>query len=278
MRKRLFLAGANRGGREFSRCYDLGRFITPSQVIIADPKPGRANRLADYWQNQGVDAIGYTQFCEELIKNIPEDTVGMLSIDTVYPMVKVLEERTDLPFQWQIIGRSAGSYGMVLGFCGTVTKQDQDTRAASTLLLANLTPFSTTVSSQNITEDILNASAMQYTRSALSLHSAECISSLLNEDEDTPTSKLNLFFADRYFPLVVRKGVVEPFKEIKKRALEVEDPRIDEAGFAVAIVLINQIEVFIVERYRIGRVVSFHTTFGIAPRLNPQFEPAVVTD
>jgi hypothetical protein len=277
MRKRLFLAGANRGGREFSRSYNLDRFSIPSQVIIADPKPERANRLANYWQNQGVDAIGYTLFCEELIKDIPEDTVGMLSIDTIYPMVNIIEKRTDLSLQWQIIGRSAGRYGVVLGFCGTITKGDNDTRSASTLILANLTPFSTTVSSQNISEDILNASAIQFTRRAVSTHSAECISSLMNDN--TLRSKLYLFFSDTRFPLIVRKGVVEPFKETKKRALEVEDPRIDEAGFAVAVVLINRIEIFIIERQsRIGRVVSFHTTFGIAPRLSPQFEPAIVTD
>ena len=75
--------------------------------------------------------------------------------------------------------------------------------------------------------------------------------------------RLRLSFGTQHFPLVVVKGEIEPFRQIERRALEVEGARTDESkDFAVAVVLANQVDVFVIEKHRKGRGVKFYTTFG----------------
>lgn len=261
----LFQAGANRGGREFVYSYG-SKLPQPSRVLVADPKGDRAATLAERWRSRGIDALAYPDFCEEVLMDIPEDSVAMLTVDSVRPMVDVIERRPDLPIQWQLVGRGAGRDAPVLGFSGTIVSGDSDAQSSSTLLLDNLSPYASTVSSRHITGDILNARATSFTRRVLSEHSARQISLLDHEPEDMPGGRLNLFFGIEQFPLVVEKGTIEPFKETKKRALEIESPLIDnDRDFAAAIVLANRVEMFIVERRRRGRGIRFHTTFGESP-------------
>ena len=83
---------------------------------------------------------------------------------------------------------------------------------------------------------------------------------------------------------MVTEGIVEPFKETKKKVLEIESPFINnDKGFAVAIIITDRVELFIVERRRRGRGVRFNTTFGqphyFSPSVdNQQNNGAVVTD
>ena len=280
----LFQAGANRGGKEFARFYSP-HFPQPSRVIVADPKRERAVLLAAKWQQKlGIDAVGHREFCEDLVMEIPGNSVGMLSVDTVRPMVEVMEKRPDLPVQWQIVGRGAGSQAPVLGFSGSIVRGDKQALISSALLLDNLSPYASTVSSRHIITDSLNAMATSYTRRVLSQHSARRISLLDRQPKDIPDGSLNLFFGQEQFPLVVERGTVEPFKDTKKRALEIENPFIDhDRAFAAAIVLTNRVELFIIEKRRRNRRVRFHTTFGDAPSLAPSLRPqqdtgAVVTD
>lgn len=265
MRNTLFQAGANRGGREFVYSYG-SKLPQPSGVLVADPKGDRAASLADRWRSRGIDALAYADFCEEVLMDIPEDSVAMLTVDSVRPMVDVIERRPDLPIQWQLVGRGAGRDAPVLGFSGTIVRGDSDAQSSSTLLLDNLSPYASTVSSRHINSDALNARATLFTRRVLSKHSARQISLLDHEPEDIPGGRLNLFFGTEQFPLVVEEGTIEPFKETKKKALEIESPFIDnDRDFAAAIVLTNRVEMFIVERRRRGRGIRFHTTFGDSP-------------
>ncbi|MBN2372921.1 hypothetical protein JXL19_03930 [bacterium] len=279
----LFLAGANRGGKELTRCYAYNT-SKPSMVEIADPKPERAVLLADRWNKMGVRASGYPTFCEDIIMNVPSDYIGMLTVDTVHPMVDVLDKRHDIPIQWQIIGQGTGSHMPVLGFSGTVVRDDQETRQASSLFLDNLSPYASTVSSRHITKNVLNAYSVAFTRSELSQHSAGRLSNLNYEPDDIIGGRLNLFFGTKIMHMVIVHASNESFKDTEKKAIEIDSPFIDQdSDFAVALVHINRVEIFIVEKRRRGRGIQFHTTFGDISvpdsyMVNLQNTAAIVTD
>jgi len=279
----LFQVGANRGGREFLSSYGP-QFPRPSRVLVVDPKRERAISLAKRWQDRGVEALGYSEFCEDVIMGVPEDSVGMLTVDTVRPMVDVIKRRPDLPIQWQLVGRGVGSPAPVLGFAGSVVKGDNEAQESSMLLLDNLSPYASPVSSRHITSDALNARATSFARRFLSRHSANRISLLDREPEDIPNGRINLFFGTEQMPLVVTEGVVEPFKETKKKVLEIESLFINnDRDFAVAIIITDRVELFIVEKRRRGRGIRFNTTFGQPHYLSPSLDTqqnngAVVTD
>jgi hypothetical protein len=267
--------GANKGGRRFTYSYLQGQRL-PSNVAVVDPKGDRAKKLADLWSNRGVNATGYAERCEDMVKEIPRDSICMLSIDDLLSMVKVIEE-TDVRMVWQILGRS--NRDLVFGFSGTLNSEDENPRASSILFLRDLSPYAASVSSEIIRESILNDGILADTRAKVSEYSADSVVRLA---ENPKASELRLFFGTENFPLVVVKGEIEPFRDIERRALEVEHPQINEAkDYAVAVVLTNQVDTFVIQRDQRRKRIRFYTSFGqpvISESESGQTVPTVVTD
>jgi len=252
----LFIAGAHRGGRAFTDSY-LNRFPPPEKVVVVDPKGERARVLAERWHRHGSNALHYAEPCQNLLEKVKDNYVGMLSVDSVVPMVEVIEN-TCTPMQWQILGRSTNN--IILGFSGTLVEQDGDFRSSSTTLLRNLSPYALPVSSHHVRTSLLSDSVLGFTRGKISDHSAESIFELA---QGRGRGGLRLFFGTQNYPLVVLKGQIEPFREVEKRAIEVNHPQVnDSLDFAVAVVLTNQVEVFCIETYGNKRGIKFYTTFG----------------
>lgn len=252
----LFVAGAHRGGWEFTTSY-LNRFRAPSKVTIADPKSNRAGVLAEKWRSAGSKATAYAEPCEEVLQEIPEGSVGMLTVDSILPMATVIE-KARLPLQWQILGRSTRN--IVLGFSGTLPIADESCRKSSALLLKNLSPYALPVTSQLIRQSVLNNRILNFTRRCISQYSAESVSKLVRDPE---IGGLALFSGEQRYPLLILKGEIKPFREIEKMVLEVEDLKVTESKeYAVAVVLPNQVEVFGIEKYRNRKGIKSYTTFG----------------
>jgi hypothetical protein len=255
--------GAHRGGWGVTKSY-INRYPVPSRVRVADPKGKRATALAEVWSKKGANAVSYAETGEDIVKNIPDNSIVMISVDSLQAMARVIQESFQ-PVQWQIMGRSVRD--VILGFSGTLTKGDQELRASSVLLLQDLSPYSLSTSSQHIRTSVLHNRVLVDTRQRVSQHSAE---SLVRLAENSKAGELRLFLGTESFPLAVIKGKIEPFKQVEKRALEVEHPQFANAkDFAVAVVLTNQVEVFVIEKYREKRGIKFYTTFGV-PISSPQ--------
>lgn len=267
--------GANKAGRRFTYSY-FQRHPLPSNVAIVDPKGDRAKKLAELWSSRGVNAIGYAKRCEDMVKEIPRDSICMLSIDDLTSMTKVIAE-TETRMVWQILGRS--NRDLVFGFSGTLNSEDENPRASSILFLRDLSPYAASVSSEIIRDSILNDRILADTRARVSEYSAESVVRLA---EDPKASGLRLFFGTENFPLVVVKGEIEPFRDIERRALGIDNPQINEAkDYAVAVVLSNQIDTFVIERDHAKKRIRFYTSFGQpvpSESESGQSVPTVATD
>lgn len=283
--KRLFIGGAHRGGWEFSKSY-LNQFEPPSEIIIADPKGERAITLADEWRKHGTKVVGYPEPCERVVERIPQDSAIMLSVDSILPMVDVMVKR-ELPTQWQILGRSTSD--IIVGFSGTIPGNDGDYRQSSETLLKNLSPYALPVSSEHIRTSLLHNELLASSRKRISDYSAESVFNLTLGQEN---GGLQLFLGTQNFPLTVVDGQIQSFREIEKRALETDNPHtIGSKDFAVAVVLANHVDLFVIEEYGARKRIKFYTPFGqpilpeetsaIDPKLavlrTPQVE-TVVTD
>lgn len=254
--KRLFIGGAHRGGWEFSKSY-LNQFVPPSEIIIADPKGKRAITLVDEWRKHGTKAVGHPEPCERVVESVPQDSIVMLSVDSILPMVDVMVKR-ELPTQWQILGRSTSD--IIVGFSGTIPSNDGDCRKSSETLLKNLSPYALPVSSEHIRTSILHNKLLAFTRKRISDHSAESVFNLAQGQEN---GGLQLFLGTQNFPLTVIAGEIEPFREIEKRALETDNPHpIGSKDYAVAVVLANHVDLFMIEEYGARKRFKFFTPFG----------------
>jgi len=277
--KNLFQAGAHKTGWAFADSY-IGDFPPPSEVLVSDPKGRRADLLAEKWSKCGANGVAYAEECEEVVKGLPDGTVGMLGVDSIPSMTRVIEG-TDMDLQWQTFGRSTTN--VVLGFSGTLYGEDRKSRESSVSLLKKLSPYELPVSSRHIRSSVLNDRALTYTRREVSRDSAECVYRL-SSYEAKPG--LKLFFATKQFPLLVFPGEIEPFTEIEKRATEAEYPYTNGSkDYAVAVVSPDQVEIFVVERHKGKKLIRFHTSFGEPISLEDEEETAtrplvraVVTD
>lgn len=272
--KNLFIAGAHRGGWGVTRSY-LKEFPPPPEVLVADPKAQRAKTLANEWNRFGARAIARDEKCEDVIKEVPEDWVVMLSVDNVLPMIKVIRHSRS-PLQWQLLGRSTAN--TIVGFSGTLLPDDHRSRVCSMSLLNNLSPYAIPVSSQHIRISVLNDRVLAFTRKEVSNNSAKSIFEL---DESSKNGGLRVFYGTQQYPLVVIMGEIAPFREVERRVLEIEVPQLNGCkNYAVAVVLTNQVEVFVLERYQKRKDIKFYTTLGepVQSEIEKPQVRSVVTD
>lgn len=255
MGKTLFIGGANRGGNAVSEAVLAGSFLnTSNQVLIADPKEERAERLALAWSNKGVPATGLKEPCETVIEKIKPDR-AILSIDTLKPMAQILND-DKVPTQWQLLARGPGSNGAVVGLSGTVTKGDDEGRGSSARLIESLADFIEPQSSRAIRDNLLNADALHIARRKVSVHSARRLAVLDREPQDIKGGTLNLHWGDIAYPLAVQEKQGKKWSEIRAQVLDAGDKA--DKTFAVALIEKNNVEFFIVEDVRGKRLIRYH--------------------
>lgn len=256
MSKTLFIGGAHRGGSAVSEAALFGGFLDKrSQVIIADPKEERAIKLALAWSNKGLPAIGLKEPCETAIEKIKPDK-AILSIDTLKPMVQIVNNGDNVPTQWQILARGPGSNGAVIGLSGTITKGDEESRYSSAQLIETLAGSIQPQSSGAIRDNLLNADALHITRKKVSLHSARRLEVLDREPKDIKGGALNLHWGEAAYPLSVQVNHGKRWSETKAQVLDAWQT--SEKTFAVALIERNNVEFFIVEDIRGKRVLRLH--------------------
>ncbi|WKZ32785.1 MAG: hypothetical protein QY316_12895 [Thermodesulfobacteriota bacterium] len=255
MGKTLFIGGANRGGSAVSEAVLAGGFLdTSNQVLIADPKEERAERLALTWSNNGVPATGLKEPCETAIEKIRPDR-AILSIDTLKPMAQILNDDS-VPTQWQLLARGPGSNGAVIGLSGTVTKGDENGRRSSAQLIEALADFIKPQSSRTIRDNLLNADALNVARRKVSLHSARRLAVLDREPQDITGGTLNLHWGDVAYPLAVQERHGKRWSESRDQVLDAGKKA--DKTYSVALIEKNNVEFFIVEDVRGKRLIRFH--------------------
>ncbi len=255
MGKTLFIGGANRGGSAVSEAVLAGNFLnTSNQVLIADPKEERAERLALAWNNNGISATGLKEPCETAIEKIRPDR-AILSIDTLKPMAQILNN-DKVPTQWQLLARGPGSNGAVVGLSGTVTKGDDEGRGSSARLIEALAEFIAPQSSRAIRGNLLNADALHVARRKVAVHSARRLALLDREPQDITGGTLNLHWGDLAYPLAVQKKLGNKWSEIRNQVLDAGKNA--NKTFAVALIEKDNVEFFIVEDVREKRLIRFH--------------------
>lgn len=261
MGKTLFIGGANRGGSAVSEAVLAGSFLdTSNQVLIADPKEERAEKLALAWSNKGVPATGLKEPCETAIEKIRPDR-AILSIDTLKPMAQILNDDR-VPTQWQLLARGPGSKGAVIGLSGTVPKGDEAGRRSSARLIEALADFIEPQSSRAIRDNLLNADALHVTRKKVSLHSTRRLAVLDREPKDIKGGTLNLHWGDIAYPLAVQEKCGKSWSETKAQVVDARGKA--DKTFAVALIEKNNIEFFIVEDVRGKRLIKFHLPLSVA--------------
>lgn len=258
MTQKIFIGGANRGGRAFSAAAIKALpASTIQEVIIADPKDERAIELAEDWQRFGVKAVGYKRPCEDAVDAVADepDAVAVLSIDTLKPMGTMLKK--NLPTQWQLMGRGLGSNAPVIGLSGSINKHDTDSRAASVRLIDELSSFVVPQSSSVIRNNLLNADALQAMRRTVSEHSVRRLQMLDREPTDIVGGPLNLHWGGKAYPLAIcEKKDGQMWKENVQQALELAKPGRGE--HAIALVGSKNVDFFVIEESRGRRRVRFH--------------------
>jgi hypothetical protein len=262
----LSFIGIHRAGNDLANCY-LDNYPLPQKMVAADPKGHRAEVFARRWAERGVDAIGYAEPGEIVVNRLDGDYVCMLTVDSVLPMIKIIQG-TSMPIQWQILSRSTG--GMVVGFAGTITRDDEDNVISSSMVLKDLSTYSIDISSENMNTSFLQSASLKSERKVVSRHSAENLSRLL---EGRGESGLRIFLGPDNYPLVAIKGEPAPFREIERRSLEFDHPKISDAKeYAVAYAIANRVELFLIEKFGQKKGVKFYATFG-----EPFFSPELVS-
>lgn len=255
MGKTLFIGGANRGGSAVSEAVLAGGFLdTSNQVLIADPKEERAERLALAWSNNGVPATGLKESCETAIEKIRPDR-AILSIDTLKPMAQILNDDS-VPTQWQLLARGPGSNGAVIGLSGTVTKGDENGRRSSAQLIEALADFIKPQSSRTIRDNLLNADALNVARRKVSLHSARRLAVLDREPQDITGGTLNLHWGDVAYPLAVQERHGKRWSESRDQVLDAGKKA--DKTYSVALIEKDNVEFFVVEDVRGRRLIRFH--------------------
>ncbi|MBI1912106.1 MAG: hypothetical protein HYS21_08900 [Deltaproteobacteria bacterium] len=255
MGKTLFIGGAHRGGSAVSEAVLAGGFFdATNQIIIADPKEERAERLALAWSNNGVPATGLKEPCETAIEKIMPDRT-ILSIDTLKPMAQIIN--TDrVPTQWQLLARGTGANEAVIGLSGTITKGDDQGRRSSAWLIEALGDFIEPQSSRAIRDNLLNADALHIARRKVSVHSARRLAVLDHEPQDIKGGALNLHWGEIAYPLAVQEKHGKKWSETKAQVLDGSN-NVDKT-FAVALIEKDNVEFFIVEDIRGKRLIRFH--------------------
>jgi len=255
MGKTLFIGGANRGGSAVSEAVLAGNFLdTSNQVLIADPKEERAERLALAWSNKGVPATGWKEPCETAIEKISPDK-AILSIDTLKPMAQIINDDS-VPTQWQLLARGSGINGAVIGLSGTVTKGDEDGRRSSVRLIDELAGFIQPQSSRAIRDNLLNADALHIARKKVSVHSARRLAVLDREPQDIKGGTLNLHWSEVAYPLAVQEKQGKKWSETRDQVLDAGKKA--DKTFAVALIEKDNVEFFIVEDVRGKRLIRLH--------------------
>ncbi len=253
----LFVAGAHRGGQAIT-AEVLKTGPDYDQVLIADPKEDRADRLVDSWQDHGIRACGYREPCEVVVDKIDADRV-VLAIDTVAPMAKVLR-KAELPTQWQLLARGIGTHGPVIGLAGTLVSSDRDSRASSIRLIDVLSSFIEPQSSSRIRSNLLNADTLHTMRKKISALTSSRLGLLEREPEDIKGGPLNIIWDKKEYPLMVQdKPSGERWKEVKEQALDTALPRhlANSREYAVASIGNRNVDFFVIDSGR-RRSVRFH--------------------
>lgn len=256
MKQRIFLGGANRGGKAITETAlrEAGAY---GAIVIADPKEDRASQLARSWREKGIRAEGLKEPCEEAIDKM-DANVLMLAIDTISPMAKILEKKP-LPTQWQLLARGLGADGPVVGLAGTVTEGDKESRIASVRLINVLGSFIEPQSSKGIRENPLNADRLYIMRRKVSEHSVNRLKVLGREPEDIKGGTLNFLWWQRMYPMVIQsKG--GSWRETTGQVVEAELPAKtgNDSAYVVAAVGQREADFFFVEPYRGRRIIKFH--------------------
>ena len=258
MKRTLFLGGGHRGGTSFTRAA-LRQPDAYMEIIVSDPKPGRALGLAKAWRDAGVSAEGLQEPCEKAVKEVEADSI-ILSIDDVSPMGTVLSESA-LPSQWQLLARGIGSSSPVIALSGTILEGDYESRAGSVRLIKELASFVEPQSSIGIRANPLNSVLLESMRERVSAHSARRVQVLDRQPTDLTGGTLNLIWGDIAYPMLVQeKPQSQRWSETKERVLEAELPAVlrDAAAFAIASVGHRNVDFFIANSARGKRFIIFH--------------------
>lgn len=288
-------AGANRGGLTLQRALSRRTDVRVGTIRVIDPKPGRADAIADLYARDGAVAVPVQARCEEAIAGLESEAPILLAVDDPAVMAKVLATRLRQVLLAQ--GVSRGPTGQneaapVFGISVAAVPGREDERARVARLFGLLARLSPAASSAVIRENPLAALRLAEVRQATSEVSASRLA-VLDRLRDEPDLATLLWSGERY-PMVVAERASGGSRQAAEQALNLGRPTT-----TTAIVLVSdapKVEFFVVEprQRRDGGYLRLHVVFervlpapvvrrtviDLAPtrRSPPYTQPAAFTD
>ncbi len=271
-RARAAIVGAHRGGLQFALAApeSTGNI---GAIDIIDPKPGRASDLQRVIQRRfsAVRTAAYEADGREAPRQLADDAVIVGTVDTAEATRALIDSRRgNQTVVLQLIGRSPGPAmsAQRLGISAVV--RDPLAQLQASLLFTGFASIAGEASSRVFTNggDALTAAVLAPLRRSTAHQTARYFDDVLRGDElaDAP---LTFFTSSGKYPLAVRPGALDVFRDEEAQALELVDGfETQRTGVIAAIALVSidepAIDVLFVsrsrtDRRRVERVMPFRT-------------------
>jgi hypothetical protein len=271
-RGRAAIIGAHRGGRGFVHAAPE---ITDSigAIDVIDPKPCRAADLARVIQHRfpAVRTAAYESDGREASRQLADDAVIIGTVDTADGTRALIDSRRgNQTLVFQLVGRGPGPAmtAQRLGISGVV--RDPLAQLQASLLFTGFASIAAEASSRVLTRggDALTAAVLQPLRRETSRQTARYFADVLR-DEGIADAPLTFFMSSGRFPLAVRPGDLDDFRNEAAQALELLDGyETQRTGVIAAVALVSlaarAIDILVVsrsrtDRRRVERVMPFRT-------------------
>lgn len=291
---RLGVLGNNRGATALVSRISAGvtsRF--QPDWILADPKRGRAERLARLVKSRfpAVTPLPIQSDALSILKGGQPMDALILTMDTVEDTRAVLQAKTDTQTtSYQLVGQGSGGInGARIGIVGTVQPGSDWAEQNARIFFQGLSRVSSAASSRAMTSAPLTGLVLSQIRHVLAHRSATHLGQLERDPWELTGGPLSIFFGNKLLPMV---PVVADRSDSYKHRVETARQSVDALPGAawrsfeprqqfVAGVLTNgseRIELMKVQATREGqRTVTGVTVFS-DPVRNVERKPARFTD
>ena len=173
---------------------------------LADPKEGRANRMAALIRQRFPDVapVPFQADALSLVRHSEDTDATLLTMDTVEDTHAVV--RAKRPMQttsYQLVGQGPGGVtGTRIGIIGTVQPGNSQTERQAALFFEGLGRVTKAASSKELTNSPLTGMVLSQIRHTLAHRTVAHLEELERDPWDLPGGPLSIFLGNRMFPLV----------------------------------------------------------------------------
>lgn len=214
--------GSNRGGREIARALAQRPGVTFGRVQVVDPKPGRAEDLAHWYQRRGARVEAIVARAEDVLEDLDPTAPRVVTVDDIGSMAQVVERQPEHLLLSQGVARGPGAarepaaaFGVSLrGVPGRAAERRQVVQLLSAL--ARLTP----PQSSAVIREESGVSAVRLHRIRAEV-SRLTVTKLLDRERTMEEEHLaELLWGGTSYPLVVASNEANTERARREQALD----------------------------------------------------------